>query len=271
MTTFYKYHGLGNDFIVVSMDVEPELSTRHVERWCDRHRGIGADGILVLTPTDAPACNVQMVVYNRDGSRPETCGNGIRCAARHWIERLASADDVREVCIETDAGPQRCRIRSTDPWQIGVDMGRAEVAETPARVETPDGSRSLWPVDMGNPHGVCFESLSDEALEQLGRRLNDVRPAPFGDGVNVECVDDTQGDRLRARVYERGVGPTAACGTGACAVAIAARATERVEAEVATVTLPGGNLEVAEHEDGVWLGGPAEAVFRGETQGIDSL
>ncbi len=271
MTTFYKYHGLGNDFVVLETpEVDP--STEHVERWCDRHRGIGADGIVVLQTADDPEVAARMVVYNRDGSRPEMCGNGIRCAARHLVEQTSTCQGHSEICIGTDAGPRTCRVTSTCPWQIEVAMGSARVADAPVEVEVAGTAWSLWPVDMGNPHGVHVGMRSDEALEQLGQTLNEQRSEPFDDGVNVECVAPTEGRTARAAVYERGVGRTPACGTGACAVAAALWATDRRDPHTSlAVRLPGGELEITRRDGQIWMKGGVEAVFQGDILGASSF
>lgn len=259
MERFVKYHGLGNDFLVVeatAADIDPECVTDA----CDRRRGAGADGVLVLE--EGEASDVRMTVYNADGSRPEMCGNGIRCAARHVAERMGGGD---EIDIVTDAGPRRCRIqrRGADGWTVSAEMGAASWESSVHEREFGGETLALHPVDLGNPHAVVFTEPSLELVEEVGRALNDSDPA-FPDGVNVEFVEVGDSD-LDVTVYERGVGLTEACGTGACAAAVAAWETGRVESNGGlTVRLPGGELEVRRDDEGtIWLTGPATSVYAG--------
>lgn len=255
---FAKLHGLGNDFVLLDLRAggDPLPAARALEL-CDRNRGIGADGVLTLLPGD------RMLVQNADGSVPEMCGNGARCAAL-WIAtdgctRPASA----RVVLATDAGPRPCNVVAQSPslGEIEVEMGVPRFE--PSRA-LPLGNQRVDAsvVSMGNPHRVLFVS-GDPAL----------LAADFGpvlcraENANIEFVSRLGERRYRANVFERGAGLTQACGTGACAVAAAAiaRGEARVDEEI-VVELPGGPLVL--RQDGrsgeLRMRGPAQLVFRGE-------
>ena len=260
---FSKFHGTGNDFVVVDAtnwsidDVVPLVG-----RLCDRHRGIGADGVLVvetrreMLPDDAHA---SMQVVNRDGSRPQMCGNGIRCVARYLVEHKGLPDELR---IVTDAGLRSCRVERTGlGWQVDVDMGNLRHE---GFVEW-EGEGRTWrfaAINVGNPHAVVFETAPSDVVDRIGHELN-TTGIPFPEGVNVEFVDVTDDGRLDVVVYERGVGRTQACGTGACAVAFAAWKAQIVTAEEVVVGLPGGDLHIRKDADRVWMRGDAVFVFEG--------
>lgn len=264
---FEKYHGIGNDFVLAELDtgqeeVAPDASL--LERLCDRHRGVGADGlILVGALTDDGA---RMIIYNRDGSRPEMCGNGVRCV----VAMLADAGVLavgEGITILSDAGPRPCVLvdGTRGNWRVAVDMGEPVIGEKRSPIEVGNHTLDWLDVDMGNPHAVTFVSPrpSIEEIDAMGEVLNGGH-ATFPQGVNVEFVVD-EGGALDVVVFERGVGRTQACGTGACAVAVAAwdqGLRDRDEGPV-VVKLPGGPLEIEWRAGRVWMTGPAEHVFTG--------
>ena len=265
MNDFHKYHGLGNDFVLVESE-GAEVDPGWVEAVCDRHRGVGADGVLVVTPPVETESVGRMVLYNRDGTRPEMCGNGIRCVARHLVEQTGREGDV--LPIDTDAGRRACRIveRGDGAWSVSVEMGRAQVEQEAADVTAAGVSRTFWAVDVGNPHAVTFGGATEGVVDAFGEKMNSEAVERFPNGVNVEFVDIVGEAQLRSIVFERGVGRTRACGTGACASAVAAWRSGRISADgPATVELPGGELEIAEADDEmIWMTGPVQAVFAGE-------
>jgi diaminopimelate epimerase len=255
---FAKLHGLGNDFVLLDLRADararPPAPERSVDL-CDRHRGIGADGVLTLLPGD------RLLVHNPDGSRPEMCGNGARCAAL-WIAtsgctRPASA----EVRLETDAGTRRCEVRadSASHGMVDIEMGVPQIS--PAR-DLSGGHRAV-PVSVGNPHRVIFTDAPRDRLRELaaseGARLS------AEEGANVEFVARLGGGRYAAAVWERGAGLTQACGTGACAVAAAALARGEVAAEI-EVELPGGALFIRRDTASgqLRMRGPAQLVYFGD-------
>lgn len=253
MAQFSKWHGLGNDFVLVDAIAGGELiSPDEAIRVCDRHRGVGADGVLTLLPSEGAAARLH--IYNPDGSVPEMCGNGARCAARHLFEKTGRA----EVVLETSAGPRRCEARGDD---VRVDMGAPTVRPSRERVDV-GRILEVRRVSMGNPHAVVFVS---EPVAPLAQELGPGIEKVFAGGVNVEFARRGP-DGFIVSVWERGAGLTEACGTGACAVAAAAVAEGLVPAGVPVrIHLPGGTLTVEVAADGsrVWMTGPAVRVFAG--------
>lgn len=262
--SFSKYHGIGNDFVVMDERSYPS-TTEWVEAICDRHRGVGADGVLLVSEVgQGGSHDARMVIYNRDGSRPEMCGNGIRCVARYLLDRGLLTRD--EFVIASDAGPRRCQIveRGVSEWSVRVQMGAAVIDEATVSVNLDGFDGDFVAVDMGNPHAVIFEGADDATADAVGEALNSAHPA-FPEGVNVEFVEQLGPSHIRVVVFERGVGRTMACGTGACAAAAAAIDAGLCPADSPVdVELPGGTLRIEMSGDQVWMTGPVEAVFSGE-------
>lgn len=268
----FKYHGLGNDFVVLDrrktgVDIDAELS-----RWmCDRRRGIGADGVLSLLPSAAGVA--RMVVHNADGSIAEMCGNGLRCAVKYLVDH--SDNRPERILVETGAGVLACV-----PGYGADGVAEVDISMGPARLVAPNlpsgatgqpfleapvpGHSGLRgsAVSMGNPHLVLLDRPLDEA-ERLGPTLE--RHPSFPDRTNVEfCRVDPDG--LTVVVWERGCGLTQACGTGACAAATAAVLAKRLPADAwLRVTLPGGDLRIRVPTDlsDIRLRGPVSFVFEG--------
>jgi len=265
---FEKWEGLGNDFVVVADERATSWSDDQVRRTCDRRLGIGADGVLVVTGIDVLA--PRMIVRNADGSRPEMCGNGLRCVVGYVLERLAAdsqksqkREELRALAVQTDAGKRRCMaLRASGGWDVEVEMGRTRLAEA-FETRTSDGRTLVfYGVDVGNPHAVCFDGWTPNDIDALGPEISRRPPA----GLNVEFCKPGTGGAIDAVVWERGVGRTQACGTGACAVAVAAQARGiPMPRDGYHVALPGGPLTVRLSSDGsVRMRGPARRVFVGE-------
>jgi len=252
MRRFAKYEGLGNDFVVIEGEIE-DVSSSDAVRLCDRRRGIGADGVLVVARD-------RMRVINADGSVPEMCGNGIRCVALH----LAIARDMTKatMTIATDAGPRTCVVeRSGDRASVRVDMGRVRsVGEREIDLGSERVKVALG--DAGNPHAILFGEFSDARIDALGPRI--ATHADFPNGTNVELATIRDGG-IDLVVWERGVGRTLACGTGACATAVVASAKGLVHGDHVRVSLPGGQLDIEPGGETTFMTGPARLVFRGET------
>jgi len=259
--TFDKYEGLGNDFIVVDADSEALVDVAAARALCDRHFGVGADGVLLVLPPASAGARARMVVLNADGSRPEMCGNGIRCVALH----LARRDGAPAIsyAVDTDAGPLACEVeRVGDAGWVKVGMGRGRALE-PYRARFDGRQIELARVSMGNPHAITFDEPLDAAHAD---RLGPVVSACFPEGSNVELAKMTGEDEIELVVWERGVGRTLACGTGAAATAVAAVLAGRVRAGVPVrVVLPGGPLEITVEAGtlAVAMRGPARRVFSG--------
>jgi len=279
MLQFSKYQGLGNDFILLEgrggqlpmavTDPDP----RWVQQLCDRRFGIGADGIILALPPSGEA-ELRMRIFNADGSEAEMCGNGIRCLARFLADRDGDAPG-RTWRIETPAGLIVPSL--LDDGQIEVDMGRpflkseeipTTLAVGPAglpqgEVVIGESTLTLAAAGMGNPHVVVpVDDLDSIPFESWGAALevNALFPAK----TNVHFLQVHSPTRLQIRVWERGAGPTLACGTGACATLVAAHLLGLAEAS-AEVMLPGGPLLIRwpDREGAILMTGPAEAVFDG--------
>jgi diaminopimelate epimerase len=259
---FAKLHGLGNDFVLLDLRGTAGARPPSPERalaLCDRHLGIGADGILTLLDEN------RLIIHNADGSVPEMCGNGARCAAL-WIatDRCTRASPApAEVVLRTDAGPRPCVVQAEASGSgfVEVEMGVAEVA---APRVLPGGFTAI-PVSTGNPHRVIFTDGPRERLTELARTAG---PGLCrAEDANVEFVARDGEARYLVAVWERGAGLTQACGTGACAVAAAALQRGEVEPrrEIA-VELPGGSLAIwrDERTRQIRMRGPAQLVYRGE-------
>jgi diaminopimelate epimerase len=260
---FDKLHGLGNDFLVVE---GPLMDAARAARLCDRHRGVGADGVLtVLPPRQGGAA--YMHIYNSDGSVARMCGNGIRCVAR-WLAERRGLPGEAGLDIETDSGPRRCTVHRGDAGQgevvaVSVEMG-------PARIEGEQefavGGERLRArrVSMGNPLAVFFGEASRERAAALGPAIERAVPG----GVNAGFAALRAGG-IDLWVWERGAGLTEACGTGACAAAAAAVDQGLLPAgQPLEVRLPGGPLTitVAPGLARVTMRGPAARAFEGQTE-----
>jgi len=270
---FTKMHGAGNDYVVLD-GIREELPPIPplAARLCDRHFGIGADQLLVARPSRT--ADFRMEIYNADGSQVEMCGNGLRAFYKFLRDRGHTDDD--EISVETLGGVVRPGWAGPD--RVRVDMGQPVLA--PAKIPTTLGSGDGPVLDvaleidgetlqvssasMGNPHAVVFVDDPDRAeLERLGPLIE--HHSAFPNRTNVEFVTAIGRDRIRQRTWERGVGETLACGSGACAVAVVAMLRGVVDNEV-SIELRGGELEIGWKggDAPVIMTGPAAEVFTGE-------
>jgi len=270
---FTKMHGAGNDYVVLDgiREALPPISPL-AARLCDRHFGIGADQLLVARPSSA--ADFRMEIYNADGSQVEMCGNGIRAFYKFLRDRGHTDRDA--ISVETLGGVVRPGWAGLD--RVRVDMGQPVLApaKIPTTLATGDGPVLDVPLDvdgetlrvssvsMGNPHAVIFVEDPDRAPVARWGPLIENHSA-FPNRTNVEFVTPLGRDRIRQRTWERGVGETLACGSGACAVAVVAMLRRAVDDEV-TVELRGGELEISWGGNGapVFMTGPAAEVFTGE-------
>lgn len=254
---FAKWHGLGNHYLIVEREAwRLPLSAARARRICDPHFGVGGDGILELSSEGGTP---RMTVWNPDGSHAESCGNGIRMVARYLDADGRLPADGR---VLTDAGP--VRVQTLPGGRVRVDMGRARFPAGEGREGLQvDGERvELAEVSMGNPHAVIEHPAPAEVVERLGPVIETAERFP--ERTNVEFVRAEGPSELTMRVWERGVGETLACGTGACAAAVAGVRLGGLTSPV-TVHLAGGDLEVAVADDlEVTMTGPAEEIYRGE-------
>jgi len=266
--TATKHHGLGNDFLIA---VEPgrPLTAEDARYWCDRRRGIGADGLISAVRTNDgpnPDGSWQMVLWNSDGSRPEVSGNGLRCLGQALAAHVETFEPVT-FSVVTDGGVRTLEVWPAHPVaQVRVDMGPAtEVGEVSQRwAEVGVDVERQISVEIGNPHLVAL--VADASAHDV-TMIGPVVEADYPKGVNVHLIDVVDRSTIRLSVWERGAGYTEACGSGACAAGWAANQWGLTEASV-DVLMPGGSarIEVTEvAEDGtaggtVFLTGPAEFV-----------
>lgn len=277
---FTKMHGLGNDFIIINALHGTDIAGKaaFARAACDRRFGIGADGLVLILPSAAG--DFRMRIFNPDGSEPEMCGNAIRCVAKYLYERRLTEKKV--IGVETLAGIMAPEVLAGPDGKVTgvrVDMGtprlergRIPMRGAPGRVisEPLAVGSSVLPVtavSMGNPHCVVFvPDVEQVDLETLGPAI-EKHPA-FPARTNVEFVSVVDPGWVRVRVWERGAGPTPACGTGACAVTVAGVLTGNTARRV-NVDLPGGTLDIEWARNGhVYMTGPAVEVFEGEVVGI---
>ena len=252
---FTKMQGLGNDFVVLDCRSGlPEEMGRLAPALCDRRLGVGADGVLCLCWSDR--ADWRMRIFNADGSEAETCGNGLRCVGRWLREHGLLEGEI--VQIETGAGVRRLVVPAVG--SVTAEMGLPRVGEK-RKIAVKDIAYTGTEVSMGNPHFVIpVGSLSEVPLAELGPLLEQ----RFPEGTNVELVRQVCQEQIELRVWERGCGETAACGTGACAAAAALHARGELEDWV-TVVMPGGRAEARFDRLGrAALTAPAVTVYEGE-------
>jgi diaminopimelate epimerase len=281
---FTKMHGAANDFVVVD--------GRSIERdWqklaiavCDRHRGIGADSLVILVNSDK--AEFGMRTFDTDGFESETCGNGIRCLAKYIIDKGLVSHDIEKITIETVATINKIRVErkggeivkfwanmgkprfKAEQIPVNFKAGRGEVIDIKSmlayRVVVEGSELTLNLVSMGNPHAVHFinKPVADFPLSQMGPAVENM--SIFPKRVNFEVARILDQNNIEARVWERGVGETLACGSGACAIAVASKIRGYTEYRV-DIKMPGGVLNVELNGDSeVILGGPATLVFEGK-------
>lgn len=282
MTAFRKYHGLGNDFVLIDNrhSSTPTLNPKVAAEVCDRHTGVGADGVIFLLPPVEKTSDFAMRLYNSDGSEPEMCGNGIRCLARFAADLGVDGEAPDAYKVDTKAGVMVPKLMPDGT--VCVDMGPPILEPTKIPTSLIGTEADLvvdgvtWKstaVSMGNPHSIIF--VDEKTYEDVDGRLDVIGPhfeshPAFPAKTNTEFVRVLNERKVLMNVWERGAGRTRACGTGACAVVVAAVLTGRAKrGDEVTVVLPGGELIIRWDEaDGgsVFMTGPAELVFSGELQ-----
>lgn len=297
---FVKLNGTGNDFVFIDdLSNEIELTTEQVQRICDRHFGIGADGVILVRPSENPDCAAYMHYINADGSIAEMCGNGVRCFAKYLVDHGYVSVEEGKFVADTKAGEKPISFQVDDKGLMTVatvDMGHPilEPAEVPvaieanaktsdgqsfvkeASVDSPWGALPFTCISMGNPHAVTFiedfSSWPDELFRGEDKSLENLRVDVIGEfyesnpafpaKANIEFAQIRE-DGIHMRVYERGDGETLACGTGACATGAAAYLTGRTGREN-DLHLLGGTLHIVlDEDDHVIMTGPAAQSFTG--------
>jgi len=280
---FTKMQGAGNDFILVeTSDMQRDWSPV-ARAICDRHFGVGGDGLLLVLPSDK--ADFRMRIFDSDGSEAEACGNGIRCLAKYVYEEGLISTDADQILVETVAGTRKIKLYKRGDKLISIRAGMGEpkfgADDIPVVIRDEDRIVDIksmlgYPVSivgtdlllnllsMGNPHAVYFsqQSVADFPLSKLGPKVE--RLVIFPNRVNFEVARVISRQQIEVRVWERGVGETLACGSGACAVAVAAQLYGYIDNKV-DIKLPGGILQLEWNGTGeVIMNGPAEKVFSGE-------
>jgi diaminopimelate epimerase len=273
---FTKYHGLGNDFILIDNRSTSQTAVTPEEaiKLCDRHFGIGADGVIFALPGENGA-DYTMRIFNSDGSEPEMCGNGIRCLARFIADLEGDSRTKDQYTIHTLAGVITPKLMPDG--QVKVDMGlpRLLAGEIPTTLLTPDQkvinqplevdgkSWNVTCVSMGNPHCITFvDDVAAIPLEIIGPKFE--HHSVFPSRTNTEFIQVVNRNYLKMRVWERGAGITLACGTGACASLVAGVLNNKCDRK-ATIELPGGPLliEWSDIDQRIYMTGTADIVFKG--------
>ena len=281
---FTKMHGAANDFVMVDgRNLKRDWSKLAIAV-CDRHLGIGADSLIILLTSDK--ADFGMRTFDTDGSEAETCGNGIRCLARYVLEKRLVKPDIAEITIETVATINGVKLErksgkvvkfwanmgkprlTADKIPVNVKAGKGEVIDVKSMISYKDrvnGTEvTLNLVSMGNPHAVHFsdEPVADFPLNKIGPLVENL--PIFPNRVNFEVARVLDNKHIEARVWERGVGETLACGSGACAITVASKLRGYTESKV-DIKLPGGVLNAEWNGNGeVVLGGPAMIVYEGK-------
>lgn len=269
--SFSKMQGAGNDFVIIDAVTQVvDLSTAHIKRIADRRRGVGCDQVLLLSPPDDPDADFRYSIFNADGSRAGQCGNGARCVGRFLREKKLTRQ--RELTLLTDGEPLSLSITEDGRVFAGLAAPKFSpesvpfsASETAAQypLEVQGQNLSVGVLSMGNPHAILMVDDCDSApVSSLGPLIESHERFP--DRVNVGFLQVNSRNDAKLRVYERGVGETEACGSGACAAAVHGMQLGLLDPDV-TLQLPGGKLTVS-WEGGnspVWLGGPTASVFDG--------
>lgn len=268
---FTKMHGLGNDFMVLDLvSQHAHIQPKHAKAWGDRHTGIGFDQLLIVEPPGDPDVDFRYRIFNADGSEVEQCGNGARCFARFVLDKRLTSK--RRIRVQTKSGIIELRVRSDG--QISVDMGaprltpgqipfQAEAEALSYRVDVDGREVELAAISMGNPHAVLrVDNVDTAPVHELGPKLE--HHSRFPQRVNVGFLQILDPHQARLRVWERGAGETQACGTGACAAAVAAIRQGWMVSPV-QLELPGGRLSIEWAGPGrpVIMTGPAVRVYEG--------
>ena len=261
---FTKMHGCGNDYIYVNAMQHPIANPQACAvAWSDRHKGIGSDGLVLIDKSPIPEADYSMRIFNADGSEAMMCGNASRCIGKYLYEKAITAKT--EIRLLTPSGIKKLQLHLTGSKveSVTVDMGEPVLEAESLFVPSRGAGKGTF-VSMGNPHYVIFTDNIDQVAE-TGRILE--RHPAFPQRCNIEFARIESDGCIRTRVWERGSGITMACGTGACATAVAACLTGRAS-HTSDIVMDGGTLHIEwrKSDNHVYMTGPAEFVFDGESE-----
>lgn len=270
--SFTKMHGLGNDFVVLNaMQGSIDLSKEQLRFLSDRRMGVGCDQILLIEPPISGNADIRYRVFNADGGEVEHCGNGIRCVGIYLRDK--GLMDAQAIRVETVNGQATIHFESDSLIRVDMGVPEFEPGKIPLatsqhsiehKLALSEGTIDVLTVSMGNPHAVVtVEDLSNIPIETMGPEIQ--AHELFPESVNVGFMQVLNREQIRLRVFERGVGETLACGTGACAAVAAGIKTGRLEHQV-EVELRGGKLKIEWHANSeiLWMTGPATTVYEGQ-------
>jgi len=258
--------GAGNDYVVVDgieHSIDEYTAPALAKQLSDRHRGVGADGLIILAASARADC--RMLMWNADGSRGRMCGNGVRCVGKLAYDRGHVSS--KTMTVECDSGIRDVELMLDERGEVTgarVDMGDVQVEQNPSAVELAGRAWTYHRGDAGNPHAVvfCEHGIDDIPVAEVGAAFQGL--PEFPDGVNVEFVHRTDDGGLAQRTYERGSAETMACGSGAAVAALAATVTGRLPGPEVSVQLRGGTLVITRDGSRLVMQGPARTVFSGE-------
>jgi diaminopimelate epimerase len=266
---FTKMHGCGNDYIYVNtMEQKVPNPQEAAIRWSDRHKGIGSDGLVLIGKSPVPEADYTMHIYNADGSEAMMCGNASRCIGKYLYERgLTTKTEIRLLTL-SGIKTLQLHILNNKVESVTVDMLEPVLENDSQYIASRSVGRGTF-VSMGNPHYVIFTDNVDQVGE-TGRTLE--RHPAFPQRCNIEFAHVEEDGSIRTRVWERGSGITQACGTGACATAVAAALTGKAGRK-SDIVMDGGTLSIEwrESDNHVYMTGPAEFVFDGEIEAVFAL
>lgn len=271
LINFTKMHGLGNDFVVIDLITQPfKIRPNHIKRIADRRFGIGCDQVLLIEPPIRSTADFSYRIFNADGQEVEQCGNGIRCVARFFYDMgFTNNHHLKADCL---AGPLECVIEKQGQVTVNMGIPKLKPVEIPFIAEKEalqhslilhDAEHMLSVVSMGNPHAVLqYPSIEEAPVEKIGALIS--KHAAFPQGVNVGFMQICNRSQIRLRVFERGVGETHACGTGACAAVVSGILLDQLDNTV-EVEFTCGALQVSWQGPNtpVYMTGPANSVFVG--------
>lgn len=260
LINFTKMHSLGNDFIIIDLITQSvRLHSAHIKRLADRHLGIGCDQVITIEPPIREKADFFYRIYNADGQEVEQCGNGARCAAKFFIESgLTNKDLLNADCL---AGAIELNLTEDSLIAAKISLANLSEIQTHPITQFSEGPKEVHSISIGNPHGICF--VNDTLLipiNKWGRRISELEYFP--NKANISFVQIIDPSRIRVSVYERGVGPTLACGSGACAATIVSHKLKDTKRNL-NVMFPHGELKITYHDEYLIMAGPATSVFIG--------
>lgn len=259
LVNFTKMHSLGNDFVIIDLITQSvKLHSAHIKRLADRNLGIGCDQVITIEPPIREKADFYYRIFNADGQEVEQCGNGARCAAKFFIESgLTNKDSLKADCL---AGA--IELNMNDDNEISAKLALANFSEIVThKLPFDDGPKEVHSISIGNPHGICFvKDPISIPIAKWGRRISD--SDIFPNRANISFVQVIDSSRIRLSVFERGVGPTLACGSGACAATIVSNKIKDTKNNLA-VMFQHGELKINYQDELLVMTGPATSVFIG--------